>query len=285
MIDSGLEFILSEQNNDGGWGYHPGEDSSMEPTAAAMISLRDSEADSVLERAIQWVLEGQNADGGWGINSQDDESNWHTAWVIFSLKLLEYKGEALDRGLEWLRGVDTARFSDEDKEIDSLMASADHAARTWPWLPGEATWIEPTALAMLALVDDADHPVTGQRLNDALVFFQERRCPGGGWNVGNPVMFDSSLPARAHPTAWVLFALSNFAPEIIHDDDLEALRIDMYQDGGSLALAWGVLAQGVLGYEDTDGLELLLAQQDRNGSWGENLYHTAVALMAIRGYS
>ena len=105
-------------------------------------------------------------------------------------------------------------------------------------------------------------------------------------------MLGTALPPRAVPTAWAVLALHHFAPATVSADDIAALHHGMAEDGGALALAWGVLALQRLEQEPfrargrpgaagrTDETERLLALQAADGSWNQNAYHTAVALMA-----
>ena len=97
-------------------------------------------------------------------------------------------------------------------------------------------------------------------------------------------MFDAPLPARVHPTAWVLLALSNSAKGIILPEDVQALRSDMLRDGRALGLAWGLLALRTIGEKDSAGESRLSKLRLSNGGWKDNPYVTAVALMAIRGH-
>ena len=41
-LQSRLEFLRKTQNTDGGWGYFPGKQSWLEPTAYAMLALQDT---------------------------------------------------------------------------------------------------------------------------------------------------------------------------------------------------------------------------------------------------
>ena len=83
------------------------------------------------------------------------------------------------------------------------------------------------------------------------------------------------------PTAWAILALNCGASNAVIADDFTALRADMRQDGGTAALAWGLIALNELGEEDAGSVEKLLALQANDGSWNQNPYHTAVALVAL----
>jgi hypothetical protein len=57
----------------------------------------------------------------------------------------------------------------------------------------------------------------------------------------------------------------------------------MASEEGSLALAWGILALRVLNVSASDFPSRLAGMQGDNGSWNDNSYHTAMALLATRG--
>jgi hypothetical protein len=258
---------------------------SVEPSASALLALQgESRAGSAVVRAVEWFRSSQNPDGGWGFATGDDESNWHSAWAVLALQRFPTAQDMVTRGLDWLSGVTTSQTTRDDFSSDAgAPRASDPAVLAWPWLPSEATWIEPTSLAVLVFADFPSTPLVRSRLAAAVGYFEERRCPGGGWNVGNPVMFDSALPPRAHQTAWVLLALARWAPGLIREEDIQALRRDMYLDGGAPALAWGALALSALGEQDERALARLGQMQAQDGGWDSNIYHTAIAVLAGRG--
>jgi hypothetical protein len=278
-----LTYLLSNQNADGGWGYAPLQSSAIEPTSALLLALRDiANCAQSSQRAIEWLRRAQNSDGGWGFNLNDAESGWQTAWAVLALRLTAGEGDGSRRGAKWLLNVQTMQLTPATIQFSMKTLKIDPYLRGWPWLPGEATWIEPTALSVLALVSEADI-ASSARMNEAIQYFQDRRCPRGGWNVGNPIMFNSALPAGAHTTALVLLALSKLAPKRINPEDIKVLRSEMGRGGGILGLAFGLLALRTLGEDDPLAEVRLSEMQGQNGGWADDLYKTAVVLMALRG--
>jgi len=284
-VTDALSFLLDSQVNSQGWGYGVNHAPVVEATAVVALYLRRfSAADAALQRALQWLEAIQHEDGGWGLNALDAESGWHTAWALLALKRCAGASPAIAAGSRWLLQVEVMRFQDAELLADGRrVAGIDFALGGWSWLPGEASWVEPTAIAMLALQDSPLGEAAQPRLEEAVRYLVDRRCPGGGWNVGNPMMFDALLPARAAPTAWSLMALHALAPEVILAEDIQTLRGEMAQDGGLLALSWGLLALRLLGEDSPEAESQLLAAQSENGSWQDNPYLTAIAALALRG--
>ncbi len=242
------------------------------------FSLRSSAA-ATYQRAIAWLHNTQHQDGGWGLGATDEQSGWHTAWAVLTLARQDPSQVIVVRGTEWLLSVETLRTTEDAIQMLEPTVAIDLHLRGWPWLPGEASWIEPTALAILALTA-ARAPAT-DRIDEATRYVLDRRCQGGGWNVGNPVMFSQPLPARAHPTAWALLALAQVAPQSVTTEDLVTLRSEMLNDGGAPALAWGLLALRALGQSDDTAVQRLRALQLPDGSWGHSPYETGLSMLAL----
>lgn len=283
MKSLAMAYLLSSQNPDGGWGYAPRQGSAVEPTSAVLLTLREISACAPASRlAVDWIKSARQADGGWGFNSSDSESAWQTAWAVLALAQGGEAGDFVDRGVQWLLSVKTLQLNEDTMQTSKRGLTVNPLLPGWPWLPGQAPFIEPTALAILALKSIlalADN----ERMHEGLQYISECRCPGGGWNVSNPAMFNSFLPAQAYTTALVLIALRRFAPGSIHSGDIKVLRSEMHRDGGVLALAWGLLALRALEDDDTPAETRLASMQGPNGGWADNPYKTAVALMALRG--
>lgn len=84
------EFLLTNQNADGGWGYMVGGSSGTNDTAAAIMALREMGLDAgsaVITNAVAFLHARQNDDGGflndpiWGTDSDSGSD----AWVISAI--------------------------------------------------------------------------------------------------------------------------------------------------------------------------------------------------------
>jgi len=283
-------FLRDFQNPDGGWGYGSGQGSNVEATAAvttaavALASAGDPAMASLHEDAVGWLQAAQNADGGWGFARDDPQSGWMTAWAVLALARDSVVTEAVDRGAGWLlrtQALDSgASATAAELQQSKTALGMDLTLRAWPWLPGQASFVEPSSMALWALASVPPSPAIRARVDQVVRYLVDRRCQPAGWNVGNPMMFSRSIPPRACPTAWTLLALAQAAPEAIRPADVDALRSDMHLDGGALALAWGLCALHALGQEDAAAAARLATLQEPDGGWGGNPYTTAVALMA-----
>lgn len=284
MPTSPIAFLLTSQYRDGGWGYTAGGAAAVEPTAVALLALRNEPSASPLrERAIAWLRAAQHRDGGWGLNAEDPESAWQTAWGILTLARAGRDPAAVERGRRWLLAVEAFVGADEMNAEWRRLLNIDPRLRGWPWRPDEASWVEPTALALLALAGETSSAQAAARIEEATHYLTDRHCAGGGWNFGNPVMLGAALPPRAQPTALALLALARHAPDAIQPADVAVLRGEMAREGGALALAWGLLALRVLGEDDALAAATLAARQREDGGWDASPYHTGLALLALSG--
>lgn len=284
-LDAAIAFLMTCQHSSGGWGYRPGASPCVEPTSAVVLALDAVPgARTNLEKGTGWLKSLQHPDGGWGMSAEDDESGWHTAWAILALARKAGAESLLIRARNWLVAAPVIRSTSDEMQSEIRKTLAiDFSLSGFPWLPQQASWVEPTALGLLAL---SRAPSTGEsavRISEAMRYLVDRRCVAGGWNFGNPVMLGAQLPPRAHMTAVSLLALALLAPDQVERRDLDALRRQMNSESGSDALAWGLLALKSLNEPAEDHLARLAELQSEDGSWDQNPYHTAMAFLADGG--
>lgn len=207
------EVLLRLQNPDGGWGYYPGRGSCLEPTAWALIALREGPA---VERGWKLLRSWQRPDGGWRAATKVDESHWASSLVVLLHGLRKDFGPSCQRGVTWLlgqKGVGESLFARLQRTLSRRkIVDQDVTLTAWPWRAGNAAWVEPTSYAMLALrasgprVDPAQ---SRARLELGQRMLLERRCKDGGWNYGNRRVLDVDLESFPETTAAALLALHN----------------------------------------------------------------------------
>ncbi len=275
-----IDFVVSAQNADGGWGYKQGGMSFVEPTAAVLLALRPGGARTPnVDRGVNFLRQLQRADGGWGIAKLDDESGWMTAWAVWALAGVD--AGAADRGSVWLLKTEGLRVTNPtDLEGIRRLLHIDASLRGWPWLPGDANWVFPTALSLQAL--NALGLGSHSRCQQAVDFLIDRGVSSGGWNIGNPMMLNADLPATILCTSIALTALGS--AHISHpavSRGIKWLQQRIVQAHSAADLAWGAWALRESGADAGDVPTRLRAIQRADGSWNGNPLTTAVAMMAL----
>jgi energy-coupling factor transport system substrate-specific component len=87
-VRSGADYVLSEQNPDGGWNFGgKGAPSGVDDTAAVVQALvaagRGSSAQ--VKRAVTWLLGKQAGDGGFSLTRGTGSNSQSTAWAVQAL--------------------------------------------------------------------------------------------------------------------------------------------------------------------------------------------------------
>ena len=246
-----LPFLRNAQNEDGGWGFHPGSESRVEPTCWATLVLGVAEnapaSRRILDRGFQFLRAAQLADGSWAAAPEVTTGCWVTSLACWVLLADAHAHQAVSAGLKWLcddwprdstpwRRL-IARFSAGHK-----ISTQNDSLRGWGWTPRTSSWVEPTSFALILLARTPREmcpPGADQRRELARRMLYDRMCPGGGWNCGNPMVYGVPGEPLIVPTVWALLALRDEPnrPEFAMSLDWLANNIDDARGAGSLALA------------------------------------------------
>ncbi len=211
------EDLLGRQNADGGWSYFRGG-SWTEPTCYALLALAASGMGDAPEvrRGTAWLQRCQRPDGGFAPRESVQESTWVTALTL----LLPPDTEGFDRSRAEAWTVEqTGRESGWVFRLRLWMLGADSAGDSlsfdgWPWYPGAAAWVGPTALSVLALQKlakrgggPANHSDLKKRIDQGLGYLLARRCSDGGWNHGSTRSLGYDSDSYPETTGLALLAL------------------------------------------------------------------------------
>jgi hypothetical protein len=283
-IDSARGYLLSLCGPTGGWGYRPDTAPCAEPTALACLGLLGSQGDRPapapaveIERSAGWLVSLQRRDGALGVSAALPAPAWTTPHAILLWAAVDGYVTARGRAIDWLltqEGLTVPRN-------DSPSAVADHDTTLvgWPWIDGTHSWLEPTALAVLALrrAGKADHP----RVRAGLRLIHDRALAGGGWNYGNRAAFGHDLRPQPGPTGLALLALARTeVPAESIEPAIAYLLHTLPETSAPLSVCWGVLglrAWDRLPGEAEEWLARALAQALRQPPLGARLAHLLLA--------
>ena len=246
-LESRLEFLLRTQNADGGWAYFPGRLSWLEPTVYAMLALWwRADARRSLERAWPLVESWQLQDGSWRPSAQVRKGTWVTALALLICLLRNPSDDRCRRGVHWLvhvAGAESSMAMRVASLCHMLASDVNVQHKAWPWMAGNASWIEPTVHALVAL-KHAQAAFKGEgadlasRIRDGEEMILARRGQDGGWNCGNPNVYKIDLPSYPETTALAMLGLQGLDLPGLVDEGWRWLR----GSKSSLANAWLTIA-------------------------------------------
>jgi hypothetical protein len=249
-----LSAIMNLQNRDGGWPYRKGGSSWTEPTVFVLLaqSVEKAEARSV-ERGLAWLRASQRLDGGWPPRPMVAQSTWVTALVALLPR------DVLGRthhssAVDWLMGQSGQETSFLYKLRNELLgydSSAPEAHTGWPFFPGAAAWVSPTAITILALEKARRYQTTAgiqQRIDIGRQFLLDRICGDGGWNYGRSNVLGAEAPSYPETSGQALLALNQVkSPKL--DKALAAAQQHASACQSSEGLSWlqlGLQAHGIV---------------------------------------
>jgi hypothetical protein len=286
-VPRALDFIKASQNPDGGWGYRPGGESLVEPTAFSLLALSSRGDKAAGGRGLDFLKTCVKDSGAVGIQPRDPEGSWMAYAALLAFHALGTVAE--ERRLkDWILRFEDAsgHFSPDDIKAISAVYRYDASIRGWPWTSNTTGWVEPTALFIIALVRSGTPP-SQDRVRSGVSLILDRKVPSGGWNFGNPYSKSHELEATIMSTALALAALGaagvpESRPAV--GEGIRYLGRGLAGDVSTASLAWTLLA--LRSYpagaaQAPVGAARLAGLQAADGSFRRNLFETALASLVL----
>lgn len=242
------DTLLRLRDRSGAWGYRTDRGPAAEATALAGLGLlscrtpsgSDAAAEAI-KRGADWLGALQQADGSIGVSPDLPHPGWPTAYGLLLWNILDLRPEARRRASTWLLERKGALVEDGQGLVRAIVGD-DQSLLGWPWTAGTHSWLEPTAIAILALDREGlgGHP----RVEEGLRMILDRALPGGGWNYGNKSVFGHVLRPHPGPTGMALLAMAARAgktrPRSVNQA-IDYLRKVLPEIRAPISLGWGVL--------------------------------------------
>jgi hypothetical protein len=214
----------------------------------------------ILEKHRARLVHEQDKGGRLCVDREHPDTYWPTALAILAWQNSPVSHPAQERAVRFLlesTGVHSPRKPDAPWAHDT-------ALRGWPWIKDTHSWIEPTAVCLMALraTGHGEH----DRVNEAIRMMLDRQLPHGGWNYGNTLMFGKELHPMPESTGAALSGLAGTVGQEKVARSLEYLQGEADRLRTPISLGWALLGLAAWEAWPANGhalVERCLANQSR----------------------
>ncbi len=263
----------------GGWGYHPGGIESSEPTALAVLALSAHEEHAALcARGLSWLASIQNDDGGVPVVPAVRAPCWPTGLCLLAwVKSQTPAGGAHDvptrSATSWLLHTQGTPIPP-----DTRLVGHDTTLIGWSWVADTHSWVEPTAVALLALrgVGQQEHA----RVREGVRLLVDRALADGGWNYGNTRVLDNTLRPFPAPTGIALASLAGEPENACVRAAIRYLHDALHEVRSPMSLAWGLIGLSAWNARPSSSDKWLAESAVSSASRKQNCLNDALLLLA-----
>ena len=158
-----------------------------------------------INRGSDWLVNLQQRDGSVGVSRGASSPGMGHTLLPVALERFERAPAARRKAAAWLLDQKGDQ-AEGDKVLIQMIVGDDQSILGWPWIDGTHSWIEPTAMSIMALDREGlgDHP----RVDEGIRMILNRALTQGGWNYGNKSVFGKPLRPHPGPTGMALVALA-----------------------------------------------------------------------------
>jgi hypothetical protein len=235
IIKAAVETVRKRSISEGGFAMYDGESFRPDATAWAVMALEASGSGQHLKNAAcQRLARSQLSDGRITVFEGYPESYWPTSLALLAWKKVQGFESQAELATQFLINTSGKHWS---KQKDSASAH-NTSIKGWPWIEGTYSWIEPTAMAVLALKSYGfkEHA----RVREAVRMILDRQLPSGGWNYGNKIVFNKELKPIPEYTGIALTALAGLGEKGKIIQSIKYLTNEIKKLRTPLALAWSI---------------------------------------------
>lgn len=277
------EDLLAPLRSSTSWGYHHKGANATEPAALAAVALLAHGQDSAARPMLEWLLSQQTGDGSLGVEVGQASPHWGTGLAVLAWRAAQASSLAHTRYAAAADRAVAAILRSQGMPIErGDWSGHDTTLRGWPWVEGTHSWLEPTAINLLALTNSGqgDHP----RAREAARMLQDRLLPSGGCNYGNTVVFGQELRAHVQPTGMCLLALAGRSDLAVHvEPSIRYLQRELNERTAAASLSYGLLGLAAWQRALRASDEWLAAAAERTLKRDVSIYKLALLTLAAMG--
>jgi hypothetical protein len=256
---------------------HNGKSFRPDATAWAVIALEACESDRYLTNtACQRLARSQLSDGRITAVEGHPESYWPTSLALLAWKKVAGFQQQAGLATQFLLSTTGKHWP---KQKDSA-AAHNPSIKGWPWIEDTYSWIEPTALAILALRSSGFKGHA--RVREAAIMILDRQLPSGGWNYGNKIVFNKELRPIPAYTGMALTALSGLAEKGQIKLSLDYLTNEVQKLRTPLSLAWSIFGVSAWSNQPANLHDWILESLDLEKKYGS--YNTVLLSLLLVAY-
>jgi hypothetical protein len=270
--------LVDLASTSGGWPYYAGQPARIEPTCWALLALshlatpRETAVVTAGRRFLRSLMQSS------GLLVEPNTPGPNYAWNGLALLALNAKDDLdlADRLSSALLGVRGIQVDDPTGVVHQ-----NNKLQAWPWTDGTFSWLEPTALCLLALkVRRVSAPAVAARVADAEAIIFDRVCDPAGWNYGNAHVMAQDLRPYVPTTALVLLAMQDKPDHAVVRRSLDWLAAHATAEPATMACATATIGLHMYG-KQTDDVRRLLADQYARSHALDNAHLIALAAYAL----
>ena len=274
ILDSMIAEIKRRMLPEGGIADHTGGDYRPDATAWAVLAFKARRKDTDIVQQLRARLAAEQLDDGRVCISQKHrDAFWPTSLAILAWHGSTNHIENQNRAVDFLLHISGRHW---ERKPDCPVVS-DTSIKGWPWVENTYSWVEPTALALIALRTSGykEHP----RSLEAIKMLMDRQLPKGGWNYGNTMVFGKELHLMLGTTGIALQALAGLVYREQIEKSLICLKTVVESFYTPFSLGWSMLGLSAWNERPANSQTLILSSLERQKRYGT--YSTSLLSLLV----
>lgn len=276
VIDLCIQQIAERRLSSGGFSEQPGRLYRPDSTALAVLVLAQTENHSSLADSGRSTLAAKQLKDGRVAFPEDKDAYWPTSLAVLAWHRAKQFEQVKSSALNFLlaEGGNTSPYN------PSGPVGHDTSIKGWAWIAKTHSFVDPTALSLLAL--EINGLSAHVRFRDGINMLMNRQLAHGGWNYGNTLVYGKELFPFVDTTGVALAALAGHVAKEEVSGSLNFLRKEAERCRTPLSLAWALFGLGAWGEFPEAGFEWIIETTKRQAKYGP--YGTSLLSLLALAY-